>query len=76
MGHPESFVWFEENRQRQRLVQGRLELLYGFDGYFALGVGGVVVVAAPCVLFGSGDESSGDWIAVDVLEFFDVFWGG
>ena len=30
---------------------------------------GVVVEAAPAIVFWFGDESSGDWIAVDVLDF-------
>ena len=48
----------------------------GFDfdrGRFA---GGVVVEAAPAVVFGFRDESSGDWVAVDVLDFRFEFSGG
>jgi hypothetical protein len=48
----------------------------GFDfdgGEFA---GGVVVEAAPAVVFGFGDESSGYEVAVDVLDFlFEFAWG-
>jgi hypothetical protein len=39
-------------------------------------VGGVVVEAAPAVVFGFGDEASGDGVAVDVLDLFDEFPGG
>jgi hypothetical protein len=48
----------------------------GFDfdvGGFA---GGVVVEAAPAIVFGFGDEASGDWVAVDVLDFLFELSGG
>jgi hypothetical protein len=32
-----------------------------------------VVEAAPGIVFGFGDEASGDWIAVDVLDFLFEF---
>jgi hypothetical protein len=35
--------------------------------------GGVMVEAAPAVVLGFGHETSGDWIAVDVLNFFGSF---
>jgi hypothetical protein len=44
---------------------------FNFDG--AGFAGGVVVEAAPAVVFGVGDKASLDRIAVDVLKLFDVF---
>ncbi len=41
----------------------------GFDFYGAGFSGGVVVEAAPAIVFGFGDEASGDWVSVDVLDF-------
>jgi hypothetical protein len=38
--------------------------------------GGIVVEAAPTVVFGFGDEASGDRITVDVLDFFFELSGG
>jgi hypothetical protein len=35
-----------------------------------------VVEAAPGIVFGFGDEASGDWVAVDVLDFLFEFAGG
>ena len=35
-----------------------------------------MVEAAPAVVFGFGDEASGDRVAVDVLDLFDEFTGG
>jgi hypothetical protein len=35
-----------------------------------------VVEAAPAVVFGFGDEASGDWVAVDVLDLLFEFAGG
>jgi hypothetical protein len=32
-----------------------------------------VVEAAPAVVFGFGDEASGDWVAVDVLDLLFEF---
>jgi hypothetical protein len=46
---------------------------FGFDLYEVGFAGGVVVEAAPAVVFGFGDESSGDWVAVDVLDFLFEF---
>jgi hypothetical protein len=46
----------------------------GFDFDGARFAGGVVVEAAPAVVFGVGDEPSFDRVAVDVLEFFDVLF--
>jgi hypothetical protein len=44
---------------------------FDFDGIgFA---GGVVVEAAPAVVFGLGDEIASYWVAVDVLNLLDVF---
>jgi hypothetical protein len=40
----------------------------GFDGC-------VVVEAAPAVVLGFRDEASGDWVAVDVLDFLFEFTG-
>ena len=35
-----------------------------------------MVEAAPAVVFGFRDEAAGDWVAVDVADFFDaLFWG-
>jgi hypothetical protein len=45
----------------------------GFDLYGAGFAGGVVVEAAPAIVFGFGDKASGDWVAVDVLDFFFEF---
>ena len=45
-----------------------------FDG--AGLAGGVVVEAAPTVVFRFGDEASGDWVAVDVLNLFYEFGCG
>ena len=39
-----------------------------FDFYWAEFAGGVVVEAAPAIVFGFGDEASGDWISVNVLD--------
>ena len=37
--------------------------------------GGVVVEAAPAIVFGMGDEAAFDRIAMDVLEFFyELLW--
>ena len=49
---------------------------FGFDFYGGGFAGGVVVEAAPAVVFGFGDESSGDWVAVDVLDLLFEFSGG
>jgi hypothetical protein len=47
---------------------------FDFDrGGFA---GAVVVEAAPAIVFGMGDEASGDWVVVDVLNFLDEFGCG
>jgi hypothetical protein len=35
-----------------------------------------MVEAAPAVVFGFGDEASGDWVAVDVLDLLFEFAGG
>ncbi len=48
----------------------------GVDCDRALGAGGVVVSAAPGVVFGFGDEASFDWIAVEVAEFLEAFGFG
>ena len=45
----------------------------GFDLYGTYFVDGVMVEAAPAVVFGFGDEASGDWVAVDVLDFLFEF---
>jgi hypothetical protein len=42
---------------------------FGIDFDGAGFAGGVVVEAAPAIVFGFGDESSCDWVAVDVLDF-------
>jgi hypothetical protein len=49
---------------------------FGFDFYGAGFAGGVVVEAAPAVVFGFGDESSCDGVAVDVSDFLFEFSGG
>ena len=47
----------------------------GFDFDGAGFAGGVVVEAAPAVVFGFGDEAAGDGVAVDVLELFcELLW--
>jgi hypothetical protein len=51
---------------------GPLRLDFYGDGF----AGGVVVEAAPAVVFGFGDEASGDWIAVDVLDLLFELAGG
>jgi hypothetical protein len=38
--------------------------------------GGVVVEAAPAVVFGAGDEAAGDGVAVDVADLLYKFGGG
>jgi hypothetical protein len=43
---------------------------FGLDFDRAMFAGGVMVEAAPAVVFGFGDEASRDWVAVDVLDFF------
>ena len=48
---------------------------FGFDLNGAGFAGGVVVEAAPGVVFGFGDESPCDWVAVDVLDLFDSLFG-
>ena len=49
---------------------------FGFD-FDCVGFAcGVVVEAAPAIVFGFGDEASGDWVAVDVLDFLDSFLVG
>jgi len=48
----------------------------GFDFYGAGFASGVVVEAAPAVVFGFGDEASGDGVAVDVSDFLFEFSGG
>jgi hypothetical protein len=35
-----------------------------------------VVEAAPSIVFGFGDQASGDWVAVDVLDLLFEFAGG
>jgi hypothetical protein len=45
---------------------------FGFDFEGAGFAGGVVVEAAPAVVFRFGDEVAFDRVAVDVLELFDV----
>ena len=49
---------------------------FGCDFYWAGFAGGVVVEAAPAVVFGFSDEASGDWVAVDVLDFLFKLSGG
>ena len=46
-----------------------------FDFYRVGFAGGVVVEAAPTVVFRFSDEAAGDGVAVDVLALFDeLFW--
>jgi hypothetical protein len=48
----------------------------GFDFYWVGFAGGVVVEAAPAVVFGFGGQAAGDRVAVDVLKFFgELLWG-
>src|SRR3981081_378577 len=49
---------------------------FGFDFDGAGFAGGVVVEAAPAVVFGLGDEASGDGVAMDVLDFLFEFSRG
>jgi hypothetical protein len=44
---------------------------FNFDGTGFAGC--VVVEAAPTVAFRTGDETTLDWVAVNVLELFDEF---
>ena len=47
----------------------------GFDFYWVRFAGGVVVEAAPAVVFGFRDQAAGDRVAVDVLELFgELLW--
>ena len=45
-----------------------------FDFYGVGFAGGVVVEAAPTVVFRFSDEAAGDGVAVDVLALFDEFF--
>jgi hypothetical protein len=47
---------------------------FGLDLDGAGFAGGVMVEAAPAVVLGFGREASGDWVAVDVLNFFGSFF--
>jgi hypothetical protein len=47
---------------------------FDFDGGGL--AGGVVVEAAPAVVFGAGDEAAGDGVAVDVADLLYEFGGG
>ena len=49
---------------------------FGFDFYWAGFADGVVVEAAPAVVFGAFDQAAGYWVAVDVADFFHEFVGG
>ena len=48
---------------------------FRFDGDGSLFACCVVVIAAPLVEFGCRDEASGDWVAVDVLDFLAELLG-
>ena len=49
---------------------------FRFDFYGTYFAYGVVVEAAPAVVFRAFHQTSYDWVAVDVLEFFNVLLVG
>ena len=69
MGHPDFVVVLDPGHPP---VGGPV----GFDFDGGRVAGGVVVEAAPAVVFGFGDEATGDGVAVDVADFFFEFSGG
>jgi hypothetical protein len=71
MGHPSFCVALDSGRGLAWAFAGAVGP-FGFDFDGAGFAGGVVIEAAPAVVFGIGDEAAFYWVAVDVLELLDV----
>ena len=74
MGHPGFCGWLKIGRclDFELACAGRPLRLDFYGVGFA---GGVVVEAAPTVVFRLSDQAAGDGVAVDVLALFDeLFW--